>query len=168
MSGTGMRRHGNLLAVSLLPLSPQRWLLESERGKTMRNMSVWHDAAAAVSPKLLSWTLDIGQAESQFLFQKCRSNYLLFKVTFLSMALESSLFVFVFFFMSHFKWTKCLLYCLLFLLSTAGKLLHSDNHSLTEYIITMKDNMNKVDNTGTFFSVLLLLHHYSEKDLVNT
>lgn len=59
--------------------------------KTMRNMSVWHDAAAAVSPKVLRWMLDISQAESQFLFQKRRSNYLLFKVTFLSMALEISL-----------------------------------------------------------------------------
>ncbi len=35
--------------------------------------------------------LDFSQAESQFLFQKRRSNYLHFKVTFLSMALEISL-----------------------------------------------------------------------------
>lgn len=118
------------------------WLLENGWVKTMRNMFVWHDAATAVSPKVPSWTLDISQAESQFLFQKRRSNYLLFKVTFLSMALEISLCTWFslclsFLLVSHLKWTKCLLYSPLFLLSTAGKSLHSDNHSLTEYAIMM-------------------------------
>lgn len=73
------------------------WRRSDRRGehvgkKTLRNMSVWRDAAAAVSP-----TLDFSQAESRFFFQKRSSNYLLVKVTFLSMALEISLVLFVIF-----------------------------------------------------------------------
>lgn len=139
-------------------------LLANASAETMKNTPVWHDAAAAVSPKVLSWMLDISQAGSLFLFQNHRSNYLLVKVMFLSMALEISLSVrgslchFYESLISNEQNGYCTSFC-----STADKLFHGDNHSLTEYAITMMKWARMRSTT-----LVYCFDNATERDFVNT
>lgn len=111
--------------------------------------------------------LDLSQAESQFLFQKHRSNYLLLKVTFLSMALDFSLCTwyhlsFLLVSMSDEQNVYCTPFSSFHLLLASYYMV-----IITEYaILTTADEHEKGRQhwyIGIFF-VLRLLGHYSENN----